>query len=288
MQKKINKYVVALLVCFCYITLSSSFAQEVVYDTINIEFNKTTVIKTKGIKPTYDVGTSEVLQSLSDDKTILKLTAVSNVPFDNSSLFLETEDGLTIVATLMNNHPSKKKFYNYQRKNTAVTSEKAVDKEVKTRKVVQSKVIEIEKGEDSMIENIMVNAHDNCNHGVIDHVSIVIDNISIIEDYIYFRIYFLNKHEVDYPIDMISFSVQSKKGMKRQNLQTRHLIPDKVLGGIEILKGAESSTMIFGFKSFSISDQERFIISLREERGGRQTNLKLSQKDLLKAKKIYL
>ncbi|MTI33297.1 DUF4138 domain-containing protein [Xanthovirga aplysinae] len=282
-----------LLSLILFSLLGGLKAQKIISDTtFTVGINTTSLIRVPGgVKKTFDIGSSDIFYDIVDDslsgETTIKLAAKVSEDFDPeydlepSSIFLETKDGSLIVIGMIEFSKKPHKYYEFK-------GEKPIVKKQVVDNVIQKPTVAstalpaspVEK-EVSELEKKLMNMQPTCEIGRIGSLSVVIDNIVASDEKIYFRVNLVNNTNIRYPIDMITMSIESKNKRKRNAEQEALLVPE-ILGNGEDVAPRSANTIILGYDLFTFSKDEQLVMYLREQNGGRSSNVKLSQAKLLK------
>ncbi|WP_430905585.1 DUF4138 domain-containing protein [Maribacter sp. 2-571] len=112
------------------------------------------------------------------------------------------------------------------------------------------------------------------NQGILLHV----ENLVFDKEELYFVIEIENRSSLDYDLNFLNLSVQTRSKGKRKSLQTLwekpvyvHNLPTKVAAGQHI-------KMVYVVPKFSISKERRVLLELNEKNGERNIALKLSHR----------
>lgn len=112
------------------------------------------------------------------------------------------------------------------------------------------------------------------NEGII----LSIENIVFNKEELYFVIKIENKSSLDYDLNFLNFSVQTRQKGKKKSLQTllkkpifKYNVPLKI-------KEKETVRMIYVLPKFSIGNDRRVILELNEKNGERDIELKISHR----------
>ncbi len=118
-------------------------------------------------------------------------------------------------------------------------------------------------------------------------VRLKINNIWVVEDYIYIDYVAENKANIPYTIDEIRYKIIDTKKLKATNQQDRHLTPDFSTNTNKVF--TDTYRNIVAFRKFTFPDDKSFVIVLAEEQiSGRKVSLELSYADILNAKTFHL
>lgn len=105
-----------------------------------------------------------------------------------------------------------------------------------------------------------------------------VENIVFDKDELYFVIQIENKSTLDYDLNFLNLSIETRKKGKKKSLQRlyqkpiyKHNLPDKIL---------ENGTVSFVYvmSKFSLSNDRRAILELNEKNGERNLKLKISHR----------
>lgn len=105
-----------------------------------------------------------------------------------------------------------------------------------------------------------------------------IENIVFDKEELYFVIQIENKSSLDYDLNFLNFSVETRQKGKKKSLQTllkepvfKHNVPLKI-------KENETARMVYVLPKFSIGNDRRAILELNEKNGERDIQLKVSHR----------
>ena len=112
------------------------------------------------------------------------------------------------------------------------------------------------------------------NEGVI----LTVENIVFDKDELYFVIHIENNSTLDYDLNFLNLSIETRQKGKRKSLQRlyqepiyRHNLPSKI-------KENETARFVYVLPKFSLSDDRRAILELNEKDGERNIELKISHR----------
>lgn len=112
-----------------------------------------------------------------------------------------------------------------------------------------------------------------------------LNNIYVIEDYIFLDLTFENKSNLNYDIESIKFSIEDKKIYKATNNQSISLTPLFALNSKTKIR--KSYRNIFVFEKFTFPNSKILLIRLLEEQiSGRLIEMKINYSDVLEADTI--
>lgn len=110
-----------------------------------------------------------------------------------------------------------------------------------------------------------------------------LNNIWVVDDYLYFDYTAHNKANIPYTIDEIRYKIIDSKIVKATSNQDRLIEPDFVLNKETFTDGKFRN--IVAFKKFTFPNDKSFIIEIAEDQiSGRKITLEMSYSDLLSAK----
>ena len=112
------------------------------------------------------------------------------------------------------------------------------------------------------------------NEGII----LTVENIVFDKDELYFVIEIENNSSLDYDLNFLNLSIETRQKGKRKSLQRlyqkpiyKHNLPSKI-------KGNETGRFVYVLPKFSLSDDRRAILELNEKDGERNIEMKLSHR----------
>jgi len=116
-------------------------------------------------------------------------------------------------------------------------------------------------------------------------MSIKLNNVWVVEDYIYLDYTTTNKANIPYTIDEIRYKIVDAKQLKATNSQDRFLEPDYVTNPGEFTD--KKFRNIAAFKKFTFPNDKAFIIEIAEDQiSGRKVTLEMTYSDILSAANI--
>ncbi|UOE51357.1 conjugative transposon protein TraN [Mucilaginibacter sp. SMC90] len=115
-------------------------------------------------------------------------------------------------------------------------------------------------------------------------IEMSLDGIYIHDQMLYFQISLSNNSNLAYNIDQLRFYIHDKKRSKRTASQETELQPEQLTGNVRIIRGQSKQTIVVTLQKFTIPDQKFLTAQLMESNGGRNLDLKIKNKLLVKAK----
>ena len=110
--------------------------------------------------------------------------------------------------------------------------------------------------------------------------------IYINHDVLYFRLQLQNKSNVSYDADDISFTIKDKQKSKRTATQELSLTPVYTYDAFTNIAADSSKTCIIALPKFTLPDSKYLSIQILEKNGGRDLNLGLRNRLIMKAAAI--
>ncbi|MBP2831801.1 DUF4138 domain-containing protein [Aquimarina sp. U1-2] len=108
-----------------------------------------------------------------------------------------------------------------------------------------------------------------------DGVVLRLENIVFDKEELYFVIEIKNKSSMDYDLDFLNLSVETRQKGKRKSLQSiykeplhKHRLPSKI-------KEGTAERLVYVLPKFSMSDERRVVLELNEKNGERDIKLKI-------------
>lgn len=114
-------------------------------------------------------------------------------------------------------------------------------------------------------------------------MTLKLNNIWVVDDYLYFDYTAHNKANIPYTIDEIRYKIIDSKIVKATSNQDRLIEPHYILNEETFIDGKFRN--IVAFKKFTFPNDKSFIIEIAEDQiSGRKITLEMSYSDLLSAK----
>ena len=112
-----------------------------------------------------------------------------------------------------------------------------------------------------------------------------LQGVYLTHDVMCFRFRLRNHSHVAYTPDYIRFFIRDKKRGKRTAVQETELKP-LYATSIQTIDGLQADTPVFAFMPFTISGKQELVVQAGEKNGGRDLELHISHRKLLKAKTL--
>ncbi|WP_298938684.1 conjugative transposon protein TraN [uncultured Dysgonomonas sp.] len=113
-----------------------------------------------------------------------------------------------------------------------------------------------------------------------------VKGIYISGDVLYFQIKLDNNSRINYDVAQFRSYLTDSKQAKRTAKQETPLIPLFSEGNDKRIEGNSSNTVVLAFDKFTIPNKKHMVLQVMEQNGGRNLQLKIKNKDILKAKSI--
>ncbi|SEN57410.1 Bacteroides conjugative transposon TraN protein [Mucilaginibacter gossypiicola] len=115
-------------------------------------------------------------------------------------------------------------------------------------------------------------------------IKMVLSGIYIHNQQLYFQIALSNNSNIDYDIDQLRFYIRDQKKSKRTASQETELQPVQVTGNARIIRGSSEQTIVVTLPKFTIPDKKYLTLQLMEDNGGRNIELDIKNKLLIRAR----
>lgn len=113
-----------------------------------------------------------------------------------------------------------------------------------------------------------------------------LDGIYINGEVMYFRIRVANKTNINYGINQFRLFIRDQKKSKRTATQELEVYPLHIYNDISMLVGESEEVFVFAVPKFTIPDKKYLAIQLMEKNGGRNLELSVHNKTIIKAKTV--
>jgi len=105
-----------------------------------------------------------------------------------------------------------------------------------------------------------------------------LENIVFEKEQLFFVLEIQNRSTIDYEVNFLELSVQTKKNGKRKSMQKLVQEPSLKFQMPEIIKEGQSARFIYVIPKFSIADDKVVMLDLNEKNGERNLKLKVKQR----------
>lgn len=117
-------------------------------------------------------------------------------------------------------------------------------------------------------------------------ITLRLSSIHIKDNMIFFHLQLRNQSNIDYDVDFIRFFIRDQVKVKRTASQEVDVEPAYVFGEDKRVKGKSTQDIVYALGKFTIPDAKRLVIEMFEKNGGRNINLSIKNKTIVKAKLI--
>lgn len=127
-------------------------------------------------------------------------------------------------------------------------------------------------------------------HGVAekhDEVRAVLYGVFVQNDMLYFDIKLSNYSNVSYGIDALRCTIKDKQKSKRTATQELPLQPVFTTGLQQSIRAGTAQHIIFALPKLTLPDNKYLLLQITEQNGGRDINLRIKNRHLLRAKILH-
>lgn len=117
-------------------------------------------------------------------------------------------------------------------------------------------------------------------------VILALKGIYIKNDVIFFEVEVANKSNINYDVDMLRFFIKDERISKRTATQEIEIQPVYVNGDTSTIKGDSKNVIVFALPKFTIPENKYLSIQLMERNGGRNLQLSVRNRTIIKAKSL--
>ena len=115
------------------------------------------------------------------------------------------------------------------------------------------------------------------------NIHLRLTGIYIKEDVIYYQLKMENQSPIDYGVDFIRFYLKDRKKGKRTSLQENELKPLYLAGNSSRIVADDASVIVVALEKFTLPDSKYLAIEINEQNGGRHLNMKVGNRDIMRA-----
>ena len=126
-------------------------------------------------------------------------------------------------------------------------------------------------------------------YGVRDHnyeMVLRLKGLFIEKGILYYQLELENLSNISYEIDMLRFYIKDNRQSRRTASQELDQTPLFVYGNQGMVGSQSKQIMVVALAKFTIPDKKHFYIQVMEKNGGRHLHLKISNREILRAKII--
>lgn len=113
-----------------------------------------------------------------------------------------------------------------------------------------------------------------------------LDGVYINEDIIFYRCRIKNQSNINYDVDFLRFYVRDRARLKRTASQEIDREPLYIYGNDRTIKGKSTVEIVYALEKFTIPDAKRLMIEVFEKNGGRNLDLTVKNRTIVKAQLI--
>lgn len=117
-------------------------------------------------------------------------------------------------------------------------------------------------------------------------VGLSLRGIYIKDNVIFYHFRIDNQSNINYDVDFLRFYIQDRQKVKRTASQEVDVKPIYVFGDAKKIRGRTSEDVVYALEKFTIPDAKRLHIEMFEKNGGRNLELSIRNKTIVKAKLI--
>lgn len=114
-------------------------------------------------------------------------------------------------------------------------------------------------------------------------MTLSLSGLYVNNDVFYFQLKLNNRLQVSYQINTIRFFIRDRKKSKRTAVQEREITPIYVYGNDTSIKGESSQVCVIALPKFTLPDDKYLFVQVTENDGGRELNIRVKNRYLLKA-----
>jgi len=113
-----------------------------------------------------------------------------------------------------------------------------------------------------------------------------LSGLYIEQNIIYYQLELQNRSNIPYDVDMLRFFIKDKKQSKRTASQELEQTPLEVYGNTGLIEGRSKRVIVVALPKFTIPNKKLLFIQLTEKNGGRNLQLKIKNRSIIRAKAI--
>jgi conjugative transposon TraN protein len=222
-----------------------------------------------------DRGSIDVLvQKALGLENVLQVKA-AKAGFEETNLTVVTSDG-SLFSYLLNYSPKPVSFNIRVNKATITPDPMAVF----TKDATTAEIEDIAGKVSNRISEVAKPAADD------NDISLTFRGAFVHKDMMYFKFHVQNSSSINYHSKGIRFFIKDKKKSKRTSSQEIELTPSYILGNVTQITNRSGQNITFAINHFTLPNKKFLSVELMEQDGGRNLELKLQNKHILKA--VYI
>ncbi|QNE42224.1 conjugative transposon protein TraN (plasmid) [Hymenobacter sp. NBH84] len=120
-----------------------------------------------------------------------------------------------------------------------------------------------------------------------DNITLALQGMYTQNDVFFFPLHMANSSNISYDVDFVKFYIRDKKVAKRTAIQETELTPLFVYNAGETkIPGPGKMAQVYALNKFTIPDDKYLVVEMFEKGGGRHLFFNLTNRDILKARKL--
>ncbi|MBC5862876.1 conjugative transposon protein TraN [Flavobacterium turcicum] len=271
---------VLVMVYFLLITMSAMAQQtlkkhffKIEPDSLTIGFSKTSNIIFPFAIKSFDKGSQDVLvQKAKGVENILQIKAAQQ-GFLETNLTVVTADG--VLYSFVLNYDENAPILNLSvNKNKSEGQELFFSPDSVNEKEVQ------EYSKLSFYDKKKLRGAKESKY----KIAFELNGIFVKDNVMYYRITVTNNSKINYDIDQLRLFIHDTKKIKRTASQEIEIIPIYILNDVPQIKFESENAFVYALPKFTIPEQKHLVLQLIEKNGGRNLELHIKNKKLMKVK----
>ena len=117
-------------------------------------------------------------------------------------------------------------------------------------------------------------------------IKLKLNGVYINDEVMYYRIKLQNYSDINYDIEELRFFIRDQQKSKRTATQELEVQPLYIHGDTSVVAGQSEHVFVFAVPKFTIPDKKFLAIQLMEKDGGRNLELSVYNKTIVKAKRL--
>lgn len=279
MKKICAAMVTGILVLLMNIKASAQTATPVTKDsvivpyTLTVTYHKTTNLVFPYAIKSVDRGSRDILaQKVKGIENVLQVKAGIDSFAETNLTVITTDGGLYSFTVSYSDTPMQLNIV-FKKQGTSEIEFSEQKDNTKQLHDLSKKVMEKKK----------TFLHQKDKHG---DMQLKLVGLYISNDVFYFKFGINNKSNVSYDIDAVRFSVKDRQKAKRTASQETELQPLHYYGGTETVPGKHQQYFVVAVPKLTLPDNKYLDVHIIEKGGGRDLQLKLKNRHIMKAKLV--
>jgi len=262
---------------FIVLSVSAESQSGIEMHQVEITCNKTSSLIFPSVIKSVDKGSRDILaQKAKGVENVLQLKAArENFPETNVTVI--TSDGtLHQFSVNYSKQPISLSLDLAEKKGDTISASALIFQSEMTETEMDNyagKIIETKKS---------LKTHRERKHGI----GISLRNIYIRDNVMFFHFHLKNQSNINYDVDFLRLYVRDNVKVKRTASQEVDMNPMYVHGNDRAISGQSEQDIVYALEKFTIPDAKQLVIEMFEKNGGRNLNLQIKNKTIVKAKRI--